>query len=141
MSNMNFKDWPVADMSEFCEVIVHVTKWDENAYTANFDFVSEYSDEGNRGFTLCTQVVGASIREIYQKVTMLIGLGIFDGSNVQAHGELYDEDHNELATICWHQYGDDEWDESGDDTQGLTFVDDESGPEITLAHSAPRMIQ
>ena len=140
MSNMNFKDWPVAQMGDFCEVIVDVTKWNDGAYTANFNFVHEYSDESNSGFTLCTQVVGESIREIYQKVTMLINLGIFDGSNVQAHGELYDEDHNELALICWHQYADDEWDDDGDDTQGLTFAD-EAEAEITLAHSAPRMIQ
>ena len=146
MSKMNLSDWPVAHMSDFCEVVVDVTKWDTNAYSANFNFVHEYSDSGNSGFTLTSQVIGASIREIYQKVTVLINLGFFDGSNVQAHGELYDEDHNELATICWHQYADDEWDESGDDDQGLTFVDDDEKEssdetEFTLAHSAPRMIQ
>lgn len=140
MSNMNFKDWPVAQMCEFEEVTVDVTKWNDGFYTANFNFYKECSDEGNQGFTLCTQVEGSTIRELYGKITALITLGIFDGSNVQAHGELYDEDHNELALICWHQYSDAEWDVDGGDIQGLIFAGDHERVKMTT-HIAPTMLQ
>ena len=140
MSTMNFKDWPVAYMDDFEEITVDVTRWDNGLYNAAFNFHKEYSDDGNEGFTLCTQVVGGSIRELYDKITDLIMLGIFDGSNVQAHGNLYDTDHNELATICWHQYSDDEWDDENDDSQGLTYVDEPQRVKVTTTHSAPAMI-
>ena len=141
MSRMNFKDWPVATMCEFEEVIVDATKWNDGFYSASFNFFKEYSDDGNAGFTLCSHVIAPTLRELYLKVTGVIELGMFDGSNVQAHGGLYDEDHNELAMICWHQYSDSEWDAEDDDTQGLTFADEHERVKVGLTHPAPTMIQ
>ena len=140
MSKMNFKDWPVADMTDFDAVVVDATKWGDDGYSAVFNFVHKYSDQGNEGFTLMTQVIGSTLREVYQQVTAIINLGFFDGSNVQAHGALYDEEHNELATICWHQYSDEEWDSTDDDSQGLS-TEDGFDAELIVNFPAPTTIQ
>ena len=136
---MNLKDWPVADMAEFEEVIIDATKWGTDGYSANLNFVHKWDEEGNLGFTLCSGLVDETLRGLYMKIKTLVELGLFDGSEVQAHGNLYDEDHNELALICWHQFDDDEWDEGRDDNQALTMFDE--GDPVTLTHRAPSLLQ
>jgi hypothetical protein len=53
------------------------------------------------------------LREVYEKVTISIELGLFDGTSVQAHGTLYNEAGDEVADICWHQYSDEDSTEGG----------------------------
>lgn len=138
MSKMNFADWPVVDMTDFEVVVVDATRWEDGSYTAMFNFyhtMAEKEGEYSTGFSISTHICGDTLREVYQKVTATILLGFFDGSSVQAHGTLYNENADEIAEICWHQYSDDEYDdETDDDMVGL--FDDES-----TTHPAPAMLQ
>jgi hypothetical protein len=124
MSKMNFADWPIVDMLDFEVVIVDATRWEDGCYTAMFNFyhtMAEKEDEGSTGFSIATHIGGETLREVYQKVTAAIMLGLFDGTSVQAHGTLYSEGGDEVADICWHQYSDEEYDdETDDDMVGLS---------------------
>ena len=130
------KDWPIVDVADFESVIISATKWDSGEYTAMFNFYHTVGDDGkgNTGMSLATHIGGLTLRELYLKLETLFDIGYFDGTEVDDHGQLFDERGNELATICWHQLSDDEWDEGDDDMSALVI-------EIESEFPPPTMIQ
>jgi hypothetical protein len=139
MSKMNFTDWPFVDMMDFKAVVVDATRWDEGEYTAMLNFyhtIAESESEKSSGFTIATHIGGDTLREVYQKITTILMMGLFDGSSVQAHGTLYSESGDEIANICWHQYSDDSYDDEEDDDMVGLFDEEDA-----TAHSAPVMLQ
>jgi hypothetical protein len=119
--NMDYKGFPVACMSDFEAVVVDVINY-EDEYIAHLNFFKQFADdEGQRGegFVIATQISGETLLEIYQKIALMIEVGFFDGTNVAGHGTLYDEEHNEIESICWHQFGEDDYDEDTDITDEI----------------------
>jgi hypothetical protein len=119
--NMDYKGFPVACMSDFEAVVVDVINY-EDEYIAQLNFFKQFADdEGQRGegLVLATQISGETLLEIYQKIALMIEVGFFDGTNVAGHGTLYDEEHNEIESICWHQFGEDDYDEDRDITDEI----------------------
>ena len=137
MSGMNFDQWPVAQMSDFEIVIIDATQWKSGEYTLMFNFyktIAETEGDKSSGFTLCTHIGGTSLREVYLKIASLVAdIGFFDGCDVSDHGVLWNEDGDEIATISWHQYSDDEWDsENGSDSDGLVIEVESEFPPPTM---------
>ena len=130
------KTWPVVETVDFEGIVIDATKWDTGEYTALFNFyhtVAESEDDTNSGFTLTTQISGVTLRELYQKIEMLISvIGVFDGTPVSDHGRLINENGDEIAQICWHQYSDSEWTEDMDDMSGLTITLESDFPPPTM---------
>ena len=127
--DINYKDFPVAEMHEFESVVVDViSRQDEYEVVLNF-FTQFANDGGQRGegFVLATQITGTTLLEVYQRVAALIGAGLFDGTQVSGHGRVFNEDHDEIDTVCWHQFGDDDYDDDQDITD-------------QLIHPAPRVL-
>ena len=129
------KDWPIVDMMDFESVIISATRWDSGEYTAMFNFYHTVADEANTGMSLATHIGGLSLRELYLKLEMLFEIGLFDGTEIEDHGRLFDEQGNELATICWHQLSDDEWDDETDDDMSALVI------EVKSDFPPPTMIQ
>lgn len=117
---MNFRDFPVACMHDFEAVVVDVVNF-EDTYVAQLNFFKQFADGEQRaeGFVLATEICGETLLEIYQKITMMIEIGFFDGTNVSGHGTLYDENHDEIESICWHQFGEADYDEDQDITDEI----------------------
>jgi hypothetical protein len=119
--NMDYKGFPVACMSDFEAVVVDVINY-EDEYIAQLNFFKQFADDGGQrgeGLVLATQICGETLLEIYQKIALMIEVGFFDGTNVAGHGTLYDEEHNEIESICWHQFGEDDYDEDTDITDEI----------------------
>lgn len=118
---MNFKDFPVACMTDFEAVVVDVINF-EDTYVAQLNFFKQFADDSDQraeGFVLATEISGDTLLEIYQKIAMMIEIGFFDGTNVSGHGTLYDENHDEIESICWHQFGESDYDEDEDITDEI----------------------
>ena len=118
---MNFQDFPVACMHDFEAVVVDVINC-EDAYVVQLNFFKQFADDEDQraeGFVLATQICGETLLEIYQKITLMIEIGFFDGTNVSGHGTLYDENHDEIESICWHQFGEADYDEDIDVTDEI----------------------
>ena len=118
---MNFRDFPVACMHDFEAVVVDVINF-EDTYVAQLNFFKQFADDGEQraeGFVLATEISGDTLLEIYQKIAMMIEIGFFDGTNVSGHGTLYDENHDEIESICWHQFGEADYDEDEDITDEI----------------------
>lgn len=131
------KIWPVVDMAEFEGVIISATRWADNEYTAMINLYHTIGEDGagNTGMSIATHIGGSTLRELYLKIETLFDIGLFDGTEVDDHGTLFDEHGNELATICWHQFSEDEWDdETDDDMSALTIT-------IVSEFPPPTMIQ
>lgn len=130
-------DWPIVDMLDFESVIISATRWDSGEYTAMFNFyhtVADDEDGANAGMSLATQIGGRTLRELYLKLEILFKVGLFDGTEIDDHGQLFDERGEELATICWHQLTDSAWTEGDDDMSALIV-------EIESDFPPPTMIQ
>jgi hypothetical protein len=118
---MDYKGFPVACMSDFEAVVVDVINF-EDTYVAQLNFFKQFADDSDQraeGFVLATEISGDTLLEIYQKITMMIEIGFFDGTNVSGHGTLYDENHDEIESICWHQFGEADYDEDTDITDEI----------------------
>lgn len=127
--NMNYKDFPVACMHEFESVVVDVINYDDT-YVVQLNFFKQFADEGDQrgeGFVLATEICGDTLLEVYQKVNALIEIGLFDGTQVSGHGHVYDEDHNEIGQVCWHQFNEADYEENEDITD-------------QMIHPAPRVL-
>jgi hypothetical protein len=123
------KEWPIVDMMDFESVVISATRWDSGEYTAMFNFYHTVADgegEANSGMSLATHIGGLTLRELYLKLETLFDIGYFDGTEVEDHGQLFDERGEELATICWHQLSDDEWDSETDDDMSALVIEVES---------------
>lgn len=96
------KSWPVLDTLEFDNVSIDVTKWDD-VYTVMLNFYesSSIDEPPYSGFSLCTQVCGTTLEEVYGKITVLIDCGLFDGIDISAHGSIWDDSGNEIGEISW----------------------------------------
>lgn len=118
---MNYKDFPVACMTDFEAVVVDVVNCDD-VYVAQLNFFKQFAGDNEQrgeGFVLVTEICGDNLLEIYQKIQSMIDIGFFDGTDVSGHGTLYDEEHNEIDQICWHQFGEDDYDEDRDITDEI----------------------
>jgi hypothetical protein len=118
-----FKKWPVAELAEFEMLIIDATRWHTGEYTAQFNLyqnVAQKEDEQNTGLTLLSQLCAPTLRELFERIDLVVMSGLFDGIYIDAHGTLYNEQFQEVAEICWMQYHDDIYDEDeDDDTTGL----------------------
>lgn len=129
------KSWPIIDMMDFEGCVISATRWDSGEYTAMINLYHKFSPDGtqNEGMSFATHVGGLTLRELYLKIETLIEVGMFDGTEVDSHGTLFDERGEELATICWHQFSADEWDpESDDDMSALTLTIESEFPPPTM---------
>jgi hypothetical protein len=129
------KEWPILDIMDFEGVVISATRWDSGEYTAMFNFyhtVAEDEGGANTGMSLATHIGGLTLRELYLKLDMLFTIGLFDGTEVDDHGTLFDERGEELATICWHQLSDDEWDEDDTDMTALSIKVESEFPPPTM---------
>lgn len=116
------KDWPVLDILDFEGVTVDVTEWEKDCYTATLNFHVQGEEPPFSGFSLCTQISGESIRELYQRVDMLLSVGLFDGVELSAHGTIWSADGDEIGEINWTDYADD-FDEEDENTTTDDEVD------------------
>jgi len=128
------QDWPIIDTMDFEGVVISATRWDSGEYTAMINLYHVIAEDGtgNAGMTLATHIGGLTLRELYLKIETLIDIGLFDGTEVDDHGTLFDERGNELATICWHQLSDDEWEEDDDDMSALSILIESDFPPPTM---------
>lgn len=131
------KAWPIVDMMDFESVVISATRWDSGEYTAVFNFYHTTGEDGeaNTGMSLATHIGGLTLRELYLKVEAMFQLGLFDGTEIEEHGQLFDERGEELAAICWHQFSDEEWDPETDDDMSALVI------EVTSDFPPPTMIQ
>jgi hypothetical protein len=124
---MKLKKFPVLDMSEFETVCIDATQWEDGTYSIMLAFFKNFADEKKRarGFVMNTYMGGESLREVYHKIDAIFSLGLFNGTELSAHGTLYDQEGEKIDDICWHQFSDE--------------IDDE---DITdeIAHSASKRL-
>ena len=128
------KEWPILDIMDFEGVVISATRWDSGEYTAMFNFYHTMAEDGtgNTGMSLATHIGGLTLRELYLKLETLFEIGLFDGTDVDDHGTLFDERGEELATICWHQLSDDEWEEDDTDMTALSIKVESEFPPPTM---------
>ena len=128
------KEWPILDIMDFEGVVISATRWDSGEYTAMFNFYHTMAEDGtgNTGMSLATHIGGLTLRELYLKLETLFEIGLFDGTDVDDHGTLFDERGEELATICWHQLSDDEWQEDDTDMTALSIKVESEFPPPTM---------
>lgn len=108
------KDWPILDTLDFEGITVDVTKWNDDGYTVtlNFHEPNETGEPPFSGFSLCTQIGGDDLQEVYERVDILLASGMFDGIAVSTHGTIWNEDGDEIGEVNWNEYSDDD----GEDT-------------------------
>lgn len=104
-----FKEFPVFDQSDFELISFSATKWDDGTYSAHIDFFKRLANEEGlaEGMTFITQIYGETLKELHDKLGTLIDTGMLVCENIDAHGMLFDEQGNEIDTICWNMYSDD----------------------------------
>jgi hypothetical protein len=107
-----FASWPVTDMLDFEFVCVDATLWQDGTYTAQIVCVEDEERSDPGGLIILTQLGGSNLREIYNKINLLIEADLFAGTNVSGHGTLMDEHGDELGDICWQQFSDTDFDEA-----------------------------
>jgi hypothetical protein len=102
-NNEWLKDWPILDTVDFDTVTVDVTKWDDSTFTIMFNFYepTETEEPPFTGFSMCTQMGGSSLQELYDKLVVLLGCGFFDNINVSANGIIWSSEGEELGEINW----------------------------------------
>lgn len=110
---MNFKEWDVIDLLDFQGIIIDLTKWEDGIYTVLFNYLChpenpDDENEKNSGFTICTQMSGSSVLEVYEKLNTVIEAGMFDGIEICAIGTIWDHEHNEIETINWNDFADED---------------------------------
>lgn len=103
------KDWPILDMLDFEMVTFDATLWDDKTYTlmVNFYEPNDLDEPPFSGYSMCTQLNGDSLEELYEKISLLIEIGLFDGTEVGAIGTLWDEEGEELEEINWLSFEED----------------------------------
>lgn len=103
MPKMNFKDFPITEILDFELVTIDVTKF-EDCYQSHFSFFKKFKDEkGNaEGFVFIPQILGESLEEIGERIDSLIDSGFLNGINISDHGLLYNENGDEIGTVCWN---------------------------------------
>ncbi len=101
------KEWPVLDILDFAVATVDVTKWEDGTYTVMFNLYQESKtkEPPYSGMTLCTQLGGKTLGEVYNSVMAILESGILGGIDVSASGTMWDADGNEIASINWNDYG------------------------------------
>jgi hypothetical protein len=109
MSKNILNEWPIFDSIDFDLISFDCTLWKDNTYTLMINFYENGKNEEPpySGLTMCTQINSDSLSEIYDKVSMLVELGLFDGVDVNSIGTLWDEEGNELETINWLSFEED----------------------------------
>lgn len=111
-------EWPVLDTLDFEGVSVDVTEWDKDAYTVtlNFHMASETGEPPYSGYSLCTQMGGESLREVWERVDVLLSIGFFDGVQVSSTGTIWSADGDEIGTVDWNDYAEEDDDADDEDT-------------------------
>ena len=106
---MKLKKFPVIDMCEFEGIVADATRWEDGTYSVMLAFFKSFADDDTRarGFVLNTHLGGESLRDVYHKLNALFELGLFNGSELSGHGNLFDHDGNIIDEICWHHFSDD----------------------------------
>lgn len=98
--------WPVLDLLDFETVVADVTKWSDDHYTLMFNFYlpNETGEPPHKGMSLCTQVGGSTLGEVYEKIVVLVECGMFDHVDVSANGTIFSEEGDEIGEVNWMIY-------------------------------------
>lgn len=133
-----FENWPVIVTGEFEMLTIDAVHWTDGNYSATLNFfktVAENEDQQSTGFSLCTHMVASSLRQLYLKIEVLLEVGILDNCDISDNGTLWNEFGDEIATICWHQFSDTEWDDETSSVHDGLII------EIESEYPPPTMIQ
>lgn len=100
------KEWPILDTLDFEAVTFDATKWEDGTYTViiNFCEPNEADEPPYSGYSLCTQLGGTTLEQIYVKIRALIDSGLFDGIAVNGVGILWNEVGDQIDEINWLSY-------------------------------------
>lgn len=99
---IDFSTFPWVDHFDFECVSIDVTKWEHGTYSCHFVYLRENSDEtASEGCIINTDIGGKTLTETWHKVKTVIETGLFGSMEVLSHGALYDENGDEIGTICW----------------------------------------
>ena len=105
---MKFKKFPMLDMCDFKMVIIDVTRAKNGTHSVVFNFFKRFADGKRRakGLLLSTHIEGESLNEVFHKWTAIYDTGFFNGSEVSAHGHLYDHRGDMISEINWFEVAD-----------------------------------
>ena len=149
MSEINYSEWPVMDTNDFEFLEIDATRWEDNTYTAMFNFYSKIGEdeEKNSGMTICTQLHGESLQEIYMKCMILFQVGIFDGVNISNSGNLWNDEGDVIAEIDWEKESTDIDEDDGAEILDRMFNrdvesddDDEEIDDVKITHRGTKTL-
>ena len=134
---MNYSEFPFVCLGhDFESVAFDATRWDNGEYNIHMVFFKQWADDdtGQRaeGVILNTPVGGSDLQELLESVQRIIGSGILAGVEILDHGTLYDENGNEIDTLCWpsiHQGT-----QCSEDSEGEVSVSVRDLPESRTIH-------
>lgn len=119
------KDWPVLETLDFRGVTIDVTQWEDSEYTATLNFHMPGEEPPFSGYSLCTQIAGDSLEEVWERIELLLASGLLDGIDVASRGTIWGTEGEELGEVDWSQWGD-HW--GNEEEIEVKLEDDEDKP-------------
>lgn len=112
---LDFKDFPALQLSdnEFECISIDCVRYDEgdnhiyNVALTLFQNMSEGEEESS-GITLITPIIGTTLEEIHDKMSLLFMSGLFDDIPVMAHSLVFDSEGEVIEEVNWNDFDDEE---------------------------------
>lgn len=103
---IDYSVFPWISTDEFEAASVDVTRFSDDFYSGHITYLS-IDDESvvQEGVSLDVPLFGSSLSEIALKINVLHSIGFFINVEFIHHGDLFDDNGDQLGTICWPSGG------------------------------------